>query len=477
MEVPPHLNLDALYYRAPEEEPYARTLSSLRVSADAVGPRLTMGMLSFPATLVPFRWPLPQTPCPADFRNFSPRGDLPNPKGGEIALDSAWALREGAMADDCGDPGRLIAELRKEGRDLTRKYAEFIPYQAVEYYQQSPQARHELYPAIPSWWDEVWVSQRMFVPLPPVLTYRAGAFIPEKAGTAEGNFFQRVLEAEWTALVFSRWCSDIPQRGIMWALSPRLRRNVDELGVDELLRGSRYAVADVKNWLWEHDTYAWAAKTLLYEERGSHLAEPPQTRRLVEFVREFPRYKVIVSSGTLLGRGSWAEVIAYAPAHQVAMYSTSGDFDPYAPPRPQLRSAPAPMVYDANATASADYTADTRARSDPEIPESLSTRIFQANLEDLVQYYARRVLGREEVPGLVPVTEEGLVLCIRALDRDYRGLRTQIGEMQASLDELRERLITSEERARRAERHSDLLADAYSLFGRDPQARKRSRGE
>jgi hypothetical protein len=79
--------------------------------------------------------------------------------------------------------------------------------------------------------------------------------------------------------------------------------------------------------------------------------------------------------------------------------------------------------------------------------------------------------------GLVPVTEEGLVLYIRALDRDYRGLRAQVREIQGSLDELRERLIASEERSRRAERHSDLLADAYSLFGRDSQARKRSRGE
>jgi hypothetical protein len=119
-------------------------------------------------------------------------------------------LRQGSLADNCGNPGRVIAETRKEARDLTRRYGQFVPYQAVEFYQQSPGARQALYPSIPSWWAEVWVSQQTCVPLPPVLTYRARAFLPDKVGTPEGMFFEQVLEAEWTALVFARWSSHIP---------------------------------------------------------------------------------------------------------------------------------------------------------------------------------------------------------------------------------------------------------------------------
>jgi hypothetical protein len=98
-------------------------------------------------------------------------------------------LRQGSLADNWGDPGRMVAETRKEARDLTRKYAQVFPYQAVEFYQYSPDARQVLYPSINSWRAEVWVSQKIFVPLPPVLTYRARAFLPDKLGTPEGKFF------------------------------------------------------------------------------------------------------------------------------------------------------------------------------------------------------------------------------------------------------------------------------------------------
>jgi hypothetical protein len=143
----------------------------------------------------------------------------------------------------------MIAETRKEARDLTRKYAQFVPYQVVEFYQQNPDARQALYPSTPSWWAEVWVSQQMCVPLPPMLMYRARAFLPDIGGNPEGKFFEQILEAEWTALVFARWSSEIPQRGIMWALSPRLRGNITDLGVENILQGSRYALKDVKDWL------------------------------------------------------------------------------------------------------------------------------------------------------------------------------------------------------------------------------------
>jgi hypothetical protein len=135
---------------------------------------------------------------------------LPDPGGGEVALDSAWALREGTIADGSGDPGRMLGEARKEARDTQRKFNEFVANHQVEFYRQGPPARQSLYPRIPSWWEEVWVSQNT-----PVITYRARSLLPDKSGKPEGEFFEGVLEAEWTALVFGRWCADIPQRGIM----------------------------------------------------------------------------------------------------------------------------------------------------------------------------------------------------------------------------------------------------------------------
>jgi hypothetical protein len=124
-------DLYLLYLRSHEEESYARNLRNIRHPTADIPNIFSTDLLCFPGSLIPFRWPIPQTPRPADYRNFSPRGDLPDPAGGEVSLDSAWALRQGSLADNCGDPGRMIAETRKEARDLTRKYAQFVPYQAV----------------------------------------------------------------------------------------------------------------------------------------------------------------------------------------------------------------------------------------------------------------------------------------------------------------------------------------------------------
>jgi hypothetical protein len=63
---------------------------------------------------IPHLWPPPQTNCDVSFANFPPSGDLPDPTGKGVALDSAWRLRELACVGGTGDPGRLIAETRKE---------------------------------------------------------------------------------------------------------------------------------------------------------------------------------------------------------------------------------------------------------------------------------------------------------------------------------------------------------------------------
>jgi hypothetical protein len=112
------------------------------------------------------------------------------------------------------------------------------------------------------------VSENMYVPLPPILTFRASAFLPDKVDDDSWPFYQRVLEAKWTVLVFSRWCADMPQRGIMWALSPLLRANLQELGISKLLQGGKYAVSDIQAWILDNEHHPWASVTQLYAGGG-----------------------------------------------------------------------------------------------------------------------------------------------------------------------------------------------------------------
>jgi hypothetical protein len=131
VELPKEWDLDALYFRAPEEEPYARRLSELKTPAITRQIPLMISLICLRSPVVPHRWPLPHTPCPATFRNYSLHGDLADPAGGEFALDSAWALRQGSIADGFSDPGRMLTETRKECRDLARDYEQFVSHHMV----------------------------------------------------------------------------------------------------------------------------------------------------------------------------------------------------------------------------------------------------------------------------------------------------------------------------------------------------------
>jgi hypothetical protein len=165
--VPRAWNLDVLYFRFPEEDEYGRRLKDLTPRTVT---RLTMDLLCLPEPWVPHRWPETQTPCAANFKNFTPVGDLADPSGGEVALDSAWALRRQSLEAGTGDPSRLVGKYRKEYRDSMRKGQFLIPFHQVEFYEQSPAARKELYPRRPDWWEDSWISQNLVLPLPPVTT-------------------------------------------------------------------------------------------------------------------------------------------------------------------------------------------------------------------------------------------------------------------------------------------------------------------
>jgi hypothetical protein len=95
-------------------------------------------------------WLPPQTPRPPTYAKFLPGGDLPNPAGPGVVLDSLWALRELAIASISGDPGRLVSETRKEYRDA-RKYGFLVLFQQVEFYEQTGEARDALYVRCQNW--------------------------------------------------------------------------------------------------------------------------------------------------------------------------------------------------------------------------------------------------------------------------------------------------------------------------------------
>jgi hypothetical protein len=299
--VPLEWGLDATYFRSPEERPYADRLRRLAIRPNA---RVGAELLCLNRPLVPFDWGVAQTCAKADFGTFPPSGDLPDPAGGQVSLDSIWAAREGSLADAAGDPGRLLIEVRKEAKHV-RRAREFVVYHQFEYHDQLSDAQQRLYPAIPPWWTDVFVFPNCLVPLPPVFTYLARHFLPGVRDTPVGNFYEVVLETEWTALVFARWCSDIPQRGIMWSLPPRLRRNVTQIGVGPLLDGSRYSRAHAEQWLREDDAHPWAENSQAHMVRGpdgrgaSAIIEQRQ-----QFVREYSAFRVMARPAWPMGRWS-----------------------------------------------------------------------------------------------------------------------------------------------------------------------------
>jgi hypothetical protein len=69
-------------------------------------------------------------------------------------------------------------------------------------------------------------------------------------------------------LVFGRWCTDIPQRGIMWRLSPRIRQTLTTMGVETILDNCPYSTADVRSWLQAHDQHLSDDRNQTFRIRG-----------------------------------------------------------------------------------------------------------------------------------------------------------------------------------------------------------------
>jgi hypothetical protein len=127
----------------------------------------------------------------------------------------------------------------------------------------------------------------MAVPLPQAITYRGRMLLMEKDGTSESRFRWMVVEAEWAFSVFGRWCADIPQRGIMWWLSPRIRRTLNTLGVETLLHYCPHSTVDVRSWLQAHDQHLWDDHKQTFRIRGPIRTLPAAVEERTEFVRPY----------------------------------------------------------------------------------------------------------------------------------------------------------------------------------------------
>jgi hypothetical protein len=88
-------------------------------------------------------------------------------------------------------------------------------------------------------------------------------------------------------LVFGRWCTDIPQRGIMWRLSHRIRRTLTKMGVETILHNCPYSTADVRSWLQAHDQHLWDDRNQTFRIRGLARTLPAAVEERTEFVRPY----------------------------------------------------------------------------------------------------------------------------------------------------------------------------------------------
>jgi hypothetical protein len=113
--VPPVWDLDALYFRHSDEQAYCERLRRLKVDPSLTSVSLDLVCLDSPS--VPFRCSHPQHRIEVNRSRFPGTGDLMDPSGSDIFLDSAWRLRTEMLEGGTGEPGRMLGEIKKEHRD------------------------------------------------------------------------------------------------------------------------------------------------------------------------------------------------------------------------------------------------------------------------------------------------------------------------------------------------------------------------
>ena len=283
--IPAAMDMDALFYRFPSERSYCQRLSQLKPHGGRNGKvALSVDLICLSTPWVSGQW---KDTLPVDSRQRHPfprSGDLADPDGSNVARDSALALRDGSMRWNTGDPGRLLEEIRQEYRNAER-YRLLVPWQQTEVHGMHSSQKNALYFQAPRWWvNEWWTSAHMFIPLPPLVTFRASRLIDDGF---ENLYWRTVFEAEWVVLVLSRWCAEIIQRRIMWRLPGQARAGIETMGIGKLMKGSPYDVGHVNRWLHEHDQHLWGATYMSRMLRGPSRGEEALYEHVEEFVRVY----------------------------------------------------------------------------------------------------------------------------------------------------------------------------------------------
>jgi hypothetical protein len=235
--IDPAWDMDTLYLRGVEEEPYVKALFEFTANAPTrVDASLHPDYLFHLRPFLPRPWLTSGRKTTDPERDFPRRGHVQLPHEA-FARDSGYAFYISSLMAGEGDPGRFIEELRKEHKN--RRAGVLLSWAQVEYYHLPPGLRKTLYPHPPEDWTEWECPAGMAVPLPAVVTYRGSRLI-------QGDFLHwRIFYSEWVLNATVRFITDAHHRGLLWRLPRKILDSISILGLPYLLEGTRYDVARV----------------------------------------------------------------------------------------------------------------------------------------------------------------------------------------------------------------------------------------
>jgi hypothetical protein len=249
-KAPRGVSLDCIYLREEHEHEYVQNLVAGTAEADLPDTtEVASSLLFLSKPLVPMHWsPAPQRYHGDPIQEYPQRGDIALTRD-TVPRDSGYALYAAAVSGSLNPPGRLLKEYRREWRH--RRKGLLKGWSQTEFYHVPQHARETMYPKTPEGWNEIDMPARMYVPLPPVVTYRGSQLI------RKDPTHWTIFRTEWTALVFGRWVADIHFRGLLWRLPPKVRVWVSQLGMAALLQGSPVTAAEAQALLTDHENVDW----------------------------------------------------------------------------------------------------------------------------------------------------------------------------------------------------------------------------
>jgi hypothetical protein len=497
-KTPRGVGLDCIYLREDHEHDYVQSLVSGTSNAKVSDNTEVDGSLLFlKKPRVPMQWsPAPQR-CHGDPISEYPRGgDVFLPRD-SVPRDSGYAVYAAGVAGHLGVPGRLLKEYRREWRH--RRNGLLKSWSQTEYYDLAQHSRDTLYPKTPQGWKDAEVPARMFVPLPPVVTYRGSELI-------RGDpLHWTIFRTEWTALVFGRWVADIHFRGLLWQLPLKVRSWINQLGLSVLLQGSPLSLDEAHALLAVHDAVGWTQYEVVISDSKPEdglvtISVAPIIYNRGKVTLEhltgtsIPRNPIVVES-----RPSSAPALRSAPVPVMEAYDPRRptmptredpsaallDHDPYAPASssiPPLSSWTLPDPYmpiPRGASQSSPYAATSHAplggargmagavsvgSHDGEVPELGRLQLLLA-ASGHTQMLSRwpNAYGR--------IGAESVMAYIHYLDSECRRLATRARNLEDSQDRLREQLY--DERRERVTWLSGALHEASQRMNEPARKRRR----